>query len=64
MKRYRLLEYHINCNPTYLYGHQQMQNIITTNEQAINTYKIYCIICRALLIKPATESIYHNLKPN
>ena len=58
-KNYRLLRYHMNCNPDYLFGHAEIAGLLASNENILNTYQKYVSACNRKGISYYNEECYN-----
>lgn len=54
---YKLLEYHMNCNSNYIFGHAEVAGLLATNK--LKTYQEYYNKCCSLGIDRYSEDLYN-----
>ena len=60
MKReYQLLKWHMDCNPTYLFGHAKISGLLASSDNTLNTYAKYKLACNKEGVNVWNEDIYN-----
>lgn len=44
-KQYDLLKYHMNANPSYLFGHAEIAGLLANNDPKVSTFSNYVKEC-------------------
>ena len=61
---YKLLNYHMNCNPSYMFQHACIAGMLAENSEKVNTYKKYALECRKLGILYYNKECYDEFMVN
>lgn len=56
--KYKLLNYHMNCNPDYMFGHAEIAGMLATNDPKVNTEEGYIRECNRLGITYYNGEVY------
>jgi len=56
---YKLLTYHMNPNPDYLFGHAEIAGMLATNDLKVCNYESYKLQCNILGVTYYNEDCYN-----
>ena len=56
---YKLLIYHMNPNPDYLFGHAEIAGMLATNDPKVSNYESYKLQCNYKGITYYNEDCYN-----
>lgn len=59
MKKYRLLTFHMNPNPDFLFGHAEVAGMLATNDPKVSTFEGYRNQCDRNGITHYNEQVYN-----